>query len=423
MVFHFSKQVLWNATGVVSILNSTGSVVGMLNKTTSPEAFLNDVTNGTRLVIGASGVLKKGESFTVSVPAGLVRDLHGVPTASTVSKKFTCLAEVADVESPVLGASSPYQSQTAVFGSTSEMSLFFSKAIQHGTTNNILIKRGTGDAAVISSDNGTAVTVSGSKLTVTFPPFLTAGLYGIEIPAGTFKDSLGNSFAGINTSQLTFNVNDKDSSPPTLSGSEPSSEGSTATYTHPTSATLLLSFNENVQLGVGSISFVPRHLAGTTVVDVTSSMVAISDSQMAVAPPELLPGEVYDVIIDKGIVLDLEGNEYAGLTAGNYRFSTAPLIRFTLVGDSFWSDSNVGYFDGTRYSPQVIIDTSNIVYVVGGYNGTTGHSHDSALNDVWKFVTMRMTNCHSHHEPRSACSQSFCNSASKKGTWSSSSKV
>eukprot|EP00746_Dinoflagellata_sp_MGD_P166558 gnl/MRDRNA2_/MRDRNA2_96532_c0_seq1.p1 gnl/MRDRNA2_/MRDRNA2_96532_c0~~gnl/MRDRNA2_/MRDRNA2_96532_c0_seq1.p1 ORF type:complete len:3796 (-),score=582.92 gnl/MRDRNA2_/MRDRNA2_96532_c0_seq1:173-9922(-) len=426
MVFHFSKQVFWNDTGVVSILNSSGFVLGTLNKTRDSHAFKHDIANGTRLIIGASGLLKAGQSFTVSAPAGMFHDIHGVTCCDTpIVKSFTCLDDGPDPSSPVLATSSPYEGQSGVFGSTSEISVFFSKPIQHGTTNNILIKRGAGDAAILSSDNATAVTIDGSKLTVKFAPFATAGLYGIEIPLGTLTDCHGNPFMGINTSQLTFNVNDRDTTPPTLSGSEPVHEGGSASYTLPTSPSISISFSETIQAGVGNISLVPTIAVAfpTVVVDVNSALVGISDTQMVIAPPESAPGEVYNVILDKGVVKDLEGNEFAGIAAGYYRISTAPLIRFSLVGDSYWSDSSVGYFDGPRYSPNVIIDGENNIFVIGGYNGTAGHAHDSALNDVWKFVTMRHVNCHSHHLPQSACSKKSCDSPSKRGTWSSTSRV
>jgi hypothetical protein len=422
MVLRFSKQVVWNKTGVVSILNSSGKVVAQLNRTREPEAFIDDVINGTRVVIGASSALKTGASFTVSVPAGLVVDLHGVLYNSAISTSFTCLAGYADEQLPVLAASSPYISESGVLGSTSEISMYFSKALERATTNNILIKRGSADAHVISSDNTSTVLISGSKLTVKFSPLLTSGPYGIEIPARTFKDSLGNFFMGINQSQFTFSAINKDTTPPTLSGKNPAHEGASPTYTLPAGSSMLLSFSEGVQAGVGSINLVPRNLVGTISVGVTSSDVVFSDELVAITPPTLISGEAYDVTIDAGAFKDLEGNEFVGLTSGNYLFSTAPLIRFKLVGNTFWVDNSVGYFDGPRYQPNVIIDTSNNVYVAGGYNGSAYHSHDSVLSDVWKFATKRHINTHNHHEPYS-CSQTSCNSPTKRGTWSSPLKV
>ena len=103
-----------------------------------------------------------------------------------------------------------------------------------------------------------------------------------------------------------------------------------------------------------------------------------------------MPGESYSIALSAGAFMDLSGNAYAGLASG-YTISTRALMGFVQVSTGNWDAMD--YFDGKRYGSCGFVDPSNVLYLVGGINGTAGASTTSMMNDVWNYNSRRESSC------------------------------
>merc|ERR1711959_390336 len=404
----FSEPVKFNASGFISIVNSSSKVVASINVTKDVEV-ISTVYNGAKLDLGkVTGLtLAKGGAYTISVPAGILTDFAGNQVAAT-SKTFTTLAGTADTTAPSVLMTSPAHDSSGNLGSMTTVSLWFSEDIT-AVSGSVTIKLGgTSLAMGVTSSN---VTVSGSKmdLTVFDGKLNTAGQWNVLVPAGSLKDSVGNHITGVNDTgsfpnYYKFTVVAADVTKPTLTTADvlPAKE-TTPGYTLGTSDSVKLVFSETVQAGTGAVSFTASYTS-PTVVAPTASEVYFSGSTAVVSPSsDFMAGEIYSMLIDGAAFTDGQGNAMAALTSG-FTISTAPLIKFMKVGTKHFD--SYSFFNGERYGSAACVSPSNEVFMVGGKNGTSGST--ALLNDVWKLVTNRAINCASSYGPKTACSATTC---------------
>merc|ERR1719428_1292846 len=404
----FSEPVKFNATGFISIVNSSSKVVASINLTKDIDTF-STVYNGAKLdLTKVKGLtLAKGGAFTISVPAGVLTDFVGNAVAAT-SKTFTTLAGTADTTAPTVLMTSPAHDSSGNLGSMTKVSLWFSEDIT-AVSGSVTIKLGgTSLAMGVTSSN---VTISGSSMDVeVFPGKLnSAGTWNVLVPAGSLKDSAGAYFTGVNStgsfpSFYKFSVTAADATKPTLTTGDilPAKE-TTPGYTLGTSDSVKLVFSETVQASTGAVSFKASYTS-PTVVAPTASEVFFSGSTAVVSPSsDFMAGEIYSMLIDGSAFTDPQGNAMAALTSG-FTISTAPIIKFAKVGTKHWD--SYSFFNGERYGAAACVSPSNEVFMVGGKNGTAGST--ALLNDVWKLATNRAINCASSYGPKTACSATTC---------------
>lgn len=151
-----------------------------------------------------------------------------------------------------------------------------------------------------------------------------------------------------------------------------------------TNINLVVTFNENVQAGAGSVTFykfngITWSLAQT--IDVNSTAVTFNNNQMIINPPEDLDfNTVYAVNISAGAVQDLAGNLYAGITdTTTWNFKTeygfVPSVLNSLVFNEVLADPNSASYnfdtdgDGIAETEDEFLEiynTSNTVLDIGG---------------------------------------------------------
>jgi Bacterial Ig-like domain/Secretion system C-terminal sorting domain len=102
-----------------------------------------------------------------------------------------------DVTPPAISILNPANASTGA-ALNGNLLITFNENIQKGASGNITVKR-TSDAVVINTTAVTdvTVTVSGATATIPFTGLSYSTAYYVEMPAATFKDLAGNSFAGI----------------------------------------------------------------------------------------------------------------------------------------------------------------------------------------------------------------------------------
>merc|ERR1712139_739863 len=163
----FSEPVKFNASGFISIVNSSSKVIASINLTKDVD-IISTVYNGAKLdLTKVKGLtLAKGGAYTISVPAGVLTDFAGNAVAAT-SKTFTTLAGIADTTAPTVLMTSPAHDSSGNLGSMTKVSLWFSEDVTP-VSGSVTIKLGSTILTMgVTSSN---VTISGSAMDLTeFP--------------------------------------------------------------------------------------------------------------------------------------------------------------------------------------------------------------------------------------------------------------
>jgi methionine-rich copper-binding protein CopC len=214
--------------------------------------------------------------------------------------------------SPTLISSNPTDNSFN-FPINADLSLTFSETVSRGTG---LISIYQEDGALIESfDAATsaALTYSGSQLRIN----PTASLenyrkYYVQISSTAVRDSIGNSFGGLqSTSALNFSTGPDDSVAPVLLSSSPADNAINVDV----ETNIVLTFSEAVRPGTGKINIFKTD--GTLVESfnaASSNALSFSGSQLTINPTLLLASDShYYVQISPGAVKDLVGNNYAGI--------------------------------------------------------------------------------------------------------------
>ena len=147
------------------------------------------------------------------------------------------------------------------------------------------------------------------------------GYYGLRIPLNASVDTL--TFYLFDAADTTFYTTVepiylKDTIAPTVESLAPS-PGSTD---FPATAPISVSFSEEIVAGTGQLHI--KKSDGTTVEDIDASNLNLQGDNFYVNPnPQLVPGQSYYIEMDAGLVKDLSGNEFAGLSGKSWSFTVA----------------------------------------------------------------------------------------------------
>merc|ERR1711959_248992 len=163
----FSEPVKFNASGFISIVNSSSKVIASINLTKDVDV-ISTVYNGAKVdLTKVKGLtLAKGGAYTISMPAGILTDFAGNAVAAT-SKTFTTLAGTADTTGPSVLMTSPAHDSSGNLGSLTKVSLWFSEDIT-AVSGTVTVKLGgTSLTMGVPSSN---VTVSGSQMDLAIFP-------------------------------------------------------------------------------------------------------------------------------------------------------------------------------------------------------------------------------------------------------------
>jgi Ca2+-binding RTX toxin-like protein len=237
-----------------------------------------------------------------------------------ISKLYKNVTTPSDTTPPTATGFTPADNATGV-AVGANLVVNFSEAIQKGI-GNIVIKKLSDNSVVetiaVTSSN---VTVSGSQLTINPTTDLAQGTeYYVEIASGAIKDTAGNNYAGV-TGSTTWNFQTADTTAPTATSFTPADNATGVAV----GANLVVNFSEAIQKGIGNI--VIKQLSDNSVVttlDVTSSNVTVSGSQLTINPTnDLAQSTEYYVEIASGAIKDTAGNNYAGVTGNStWNFKT-----------------------------------------------------------------------------------------------------
>lgn len=207
---------------------------------------------------------------------------------------------------------SPAASASAV-GVGSNLYLSFSQAVVAGS-GSISLSNGAGDERTIAIGDATQVSISGTTVTINPSADLIAGTtYTLTYPAGLLRTAQGAaspaSPAGSPFSFTAAGV--ADTAPPLLSSSLPADNA-----TEVAGSSIVLNFNEQVLAGAGDI-VISNGAGDTRTISVgDATQVTVSGNSVTITPSaNLLQGASYNVQFASGVIKDLAGNAFAGLTS------------------------------------------------------------------------------------------------------------
>src|SRR6266852_5639162 len=171
------------------------------------------------------------------------------------------------------------------------------------------------------------VSFSGSVLTINPASDLAPGThYYVTMASGVVQDLAGNAYAGLSAAtDFDFTTAaPADTTPPSLSGTTPADNSTNVAV----SANLVLTFSESVKAGLGNV-VIHNALDGSAVATIAisdASQVSFAGSVLTINPTsDLVAGTHYYVTMASGVVQDLAGNAYAGLSAAtDFDFTTVP---------------------------------------------------------------------------------------------------
>src|SRR5262249_46102924 len=192
-------------------------------------------------------------------------------------------------------------------------------------------------------------------------------------------NALGNDdWAGIGDIVVSSSPSGGDVTPPTLVATATAD----ATANVSTTSDIVLTFNENVQLGAGDI--VISNGAGDTRtitvggVDDPDGTVTASGAAVTINPSlDLAADSTYHVTIASRTIQDTSGNGFAGVAAGDLDFTTAAGQSFAIAAASATkAEGNVGTtpftFTVTRTNPSGDAAVDWSVTDIGGANQANG---------------------------------------------------
>ena len=258
--------------------------------------------------------LLAGTAYTLSFPAGVFQDLAG-NNAGSLTLNFSTAAAL-DTTPPTISSSVPANGATGV-AVGANIVLTYSEAVQKGSGSMTISSAG---GMVTISVSSALVSIAGAVVTINPTADLLAGTsYTLSFPTGAFQDLAGNNAGSFMRSFTTAVALDTTS--PTINSSVPVAGG-----TLESTANIVLTYNEAVQVGTGNITIVAS--GGTTVtISVSSAQVSVAGAVVTIDPTAaLLDGTTYTLSFPAGVFQDLAGNNAGSLTLN---FNTAAALDTT----------------------------------------------------------------------------------------------
>ena len=292
-------------TGNIVINGSNGFTESISVSDTSQVSF----AAGVATINPAINLPGYDQFFTLTLPAGLVKDTAGNASLYGLTMNFGTIHDPGDVTPPVLVNSDPADNATNVDWRTSHSLIFDETVKVAGSSGGIHIYNADGILAA------NAVNISYFMNTVSFGAALQpSSSYYIVIDSGFITDVNGNGFAGI-SSPSALNFSTAPMPLQLLPGQPTTAPGSNGFVSiHPT---LELDYNEAIHIGSGNIYIYAGNGALADTISVTdASHVSISGNELLVTTHNTFQSmSEYYMLMDAGITVDSHGTGSDAVTA------------------------------------------------------------------------------------------------------------
>ncbi|WP_006786227.1 beta strand repeat-containing protein [Thiorhodospira sibirica] len=221
------------------------------------------------------------------------------------------------------------------------------------------------------------VNIQGSTVTLTLAQAPTANITISYTPNATasrqLQDMVGNAALA-----LTNQTAAVDNTAPTLVSSTPADGAANI----PVGSDIVLTFSEPVKAGTGNIQIVnPTNSADTRTISITdATQVTFDGARVTINPTnDLLEGVNYRVIMQSGVITDLVGNAFAGLSGTELDFST-PGGETPTEGQTFTLTTGLDNLVGTSGNDTFVGDNSAGLVTVSAGDKIDGAAGTDTFN-------------------------------------------
>ncbi|MDR4517575.1 MAG: Ig-like domain-containing protein [Nitrosomonas sp.] len=313
--FYFNEMIM---PGSGNIIISNGTDTRTIDIHDASQVMF-DGYNG--VIINPVDDLVLGETYHVLMDSGVITDMAGHAYAGISDPdtlNFTTLSPEPSI--------SVFLADEYVSKIDEDIWLYFDEDVMPGS-GAIVLSNGT-DTRAIDINDSSQVTFSGSKVTITpVDDLIVDTHYNIQMAAGVILDTDGHEFAGISDPD-TYGFTTI-SSDPRLSFSEPSDDLAEVWV----GSNIQLYFDETVIPGSGDI--IISNGTDTRLIDIrdTSQVMFDGFGGVIINPvDDLIPETDYNIQMASGVIIDTEGNPYAGINdATTLNFTTTDSIASTVA--------------------------------------------------------------------------------------------
>ncbi|MDD2304020.1 MAG: Ig-like domain-containing protein [Prolixibacteraceae bacterium] len=305
-------QMMFNKDVISGVANKFIAVYKADGTAVSQIATEDLVANERTVVIPVA--LDANQSYYARVEAGAFVDGSGNLFAGIMDNSW--VFSTVDNIAPQVVSLAPADNALSVDAQTSAFTMTFDRDIAVGT--GVISVRYAVDGKVFEDVDVTKAVVSDKTLTFNVSKVLDANTaFYVIVPVGAITNTevTKDSFAGIlNTYTWNFTTTTDKTAPKLLTWTP---NATTITDNHPT---LVMTFDEAVVLGAGNVKIVKKsdNVIALTI-PVTAAMVSDKTVTVSYVYNETTGGldkdTDYYVLVDGGIVKDLAGNAFAGVTA------------------------------------------------------------------------------------------------------------
>jgi hypothetical protein len=211
---------------------------------------------------------------------------------------------------------------------SASFTLQFNVPVQAGA-GSITFHPATGPDVVVNIGSGSEVVFNGETVTIDLASNLSeTGLYTVTISDGAITSATGESYSAGMNSVASFSAT---SGTPVTSGvstapvwlNQSSLDGAADVATN---GVFVLSFNEAIAAGSGSIVFNPVIGSSISISVTDASQVSIAGNTVTINPTALLdPSVKYTVSIGIGVLTDPLGNVFDAIADAGWNFTTAAI--------------------------------------------------------------------------------------------------
>lgn len=327
--FRFNEEVM-AGTGNIIISNGTDTHVIAADDTSQINY------SGSKVSINPTTKLIGDTTYSVQVDKGVFVDTTGHPYLGINEGTFTTRA-VPEFELRNMSDALQLKVDDVLW-------LNFTREVIAGS-GDIIISNGS-DVRTIAINDASQVSFERHSVIVDLSVSLQANTtYQIAIADGVIKDNNGDTFSGIDNLALTTIIGN-----PVLVGSNPQNNTRLKIGND-----IQLHFDEAVSAGSGNIVFSHGEDIRIITIDDTSQVVFSQRGGVTISLTEALAADTtYNVQIANGVIVDAEGNAYAGVSnASITTVASDPLLSSTHPKDSetFKVDDKIQLFFDETVTP------------------------------------------------------------------------
>lgn len=354
IVLYFDEAI---TVGMGDIIISNGSDTHTIAVDDPDQVTLN----GSKLTINPEVDLIPNTTYNIQMAEGVITDTAGNAYAGINDASTLNFTTIADTIAPWLSFSTPWDNST--FKSDDNIELNFSERVMAGH-GDIIISNGT-DTRIISVNDSGQVTFNNSKLVTINPEedLIPNTTYNIQMAEGVIVDTAGNPYEGISDDK-TLNFTTIPATP-LLWNSNPWDDS----VDFQVDSNIEFYFDEAVLAGSGAI--IISNGADTRTIDINDTSQVTFDGYGGVIinlTEDLLPNTTYNVQMTNGVITDMAGNPYAGISDDTtLNFTTVPTNPF-LYWSYPWDESTEFQIDNNieLYFNETVIAGSGDIIISNG---------------------------------------------------------